>query len=76
MALEVRDARLTDLIDSEAEVAQIATGCQFTEGPLWHATEQFLLFSDIPANKMRRWDANAGMTVSANLPVVKRLDLR
>ena len=63
MALDVRDARLTDLVDPEAPIEQIATGCEFTEGPLWHATEQFLLFSDIPANKMRRWDANAGMTV-------------
>ena len=63
MALDVRDPRLLDLIDAEAAVEQIATGCEFTEGPLWHATEQFLLFSDIPANKMRKWDADAGMTV-------------
>ena len=63
MVLDVRDARLLDLIDEEADVEQLTTGCQFTEGPLWHATEQFLLFSDIPANKMRRWDATSGMTV-------------
>ena len=63
MALDVHDPRLLDLIDAEAGVEQIATGCEFTEGPLWHATEQFLLFSDIPANKMRKWDADAGMTV-------------
>lgn len=63
MALDVHDPRLLDLIDAEAAVEQIATGCEFTEGPLWHATEQFLLFSDIPANKMRKWDADSGMTV-------------
>ncbi len=63
MALDVRDEQLLKLIDSEAPVEQIATGCQFTEGPLWHATERFLLFSDIPANKMRQWDAESGMTV-------------
>lgn len=63
MALDVRDEQLLKLIDSEAPVEQLATGCQFTEGPLWHAAERFLLFSDIPANKMRRWDADAGMTV-------------
>ena len=63
MALDVRDSRLLDLIDAEVVVEQIATGCQFTEGPLWHATEHFLLFSDIPANKMRKWDADSGMTV-------------
>ncbi len=63
MALDVRDEQLLKLIDSEAPVEQLATGCQFTEGPLWHAAERFLLFSDIPANKMRRWDTDAGMTV-------------
>ncbi|MDE0010252.1 MAG: SMP-30/gluconolactonase/LRE family protein [Candidatus Poribacteria bacterium] len=63
MALDVRDEQFLKFVDSEAPVEQIATGCQFTEGPLWHAVERFLLFSDIPANKMRRWDADAGMTV-------------
>ena len=63
MALDVRDEQLVKLVDSEAPVEQIATGCQFTEGPLWHAAERFLLFSDIPANKMRRWDSGTGLTV-------------
>ena len=63
MALDVRDTQLLDLVDPAADIEQIATNCQFTEGPLWHATGQFLLFSDIPANKMRKWDADAGMTV-------------
>lgn len=63
MALDVHDEQFLKFVDSEAPVEQIATGCQFTEGPLWHAVERFLLFSDIPANKMRRWDADAGMTV-------------
>ena len=63
MALDIRNAGLTDLVDPETPLQQLATGCQFTEGPLWNATGQFLLFSDIPANKMRRWDAETGMTV-------------
>ena len=63
MALDVRDERLLGLVDAETVVEQLATGCQFTEGPLWHAAERFLLFSDIPANKIRKWDADSGMTV-------------
>ena len=63
MPLDARDARLLNLIDEEAPIQQIATGCQFTEGPLWQATGQFLLFSDIPGNKMRKWDEETGMTV-------------
>lgn len=31
------------------EIEKLATGFQFTEGPVWHP-ENFLLFSDIPAN--------------------------
>lgn len=63
MALEVRDPRLLDLVDSEAVVEQLTTGCQFTEGPLWHYIGRYLLFSDIPANKMRQWNSESGMTV-------------
>lgn len=63
MALEVRDPRLLDLVDSEAVVEQLTTGCQFTEGPLWHSIGRYLLFSDIPANKMRQWNSESGMTV-------------
>ncbi|WP_083750183.1 SMP-30/gluconolactonase/LRE family protein [Rhodohalobacter halophilus] len=32
----------------------IAEGFQFTEGPFWHPNG-FLLFSDIPANRIYRW---------------------
>ena len=31
------------------KIEKIATGFQFTEGPVWHP-DQYLLFSDIPAN--------------------------
>ncbi|MBC7949201.1 MAG: SMP-30/gluconolactonase/LRE family protein [Chitinophagaceae bacterium] len=34
-------------------VEKLATGFQFTEGPIWHPSG-FLLFSDIPANKIYR----------------------
>ncbi len=38
-----------DLIDLWAPVRQIGTGFQFTEGPVWHPKEHFLLFSDMRA---------------------------
>lgn len=34
-----------------ASLTQVATGCQFTEGPVWLA-DGTLLFSDIPANRI------------------------
>lgn len=35
---------------------------QFSEGPVWIA-EGFLLFTDIPANKILQWDEAGGLTV-------------
>jgi gluconolactonase len=49
------------LIDLWAPVAQLGSGFTFTEGPLWHPHDHFLLFSDMPADVRRRWDARAGV---------------
>ncbi len=42
------------IIAGDAVVEKIATGFQFTEGPVWHP-DGYLLFSDIPANTIYRW---------------------
>jgi gluconolactonase len=34
----------------------------FTEGPLWHPREKFLLWSDMPGDHLRRWSARDGVT--------------
>src|SRR6266849_4003664 len=34
----------------------------FTEGPLWHPREKFLLWSDMPGDHLRRWSAREGVT--------------
>lgn len=62
MSLDVRSPKLLDLIDADAELQQLGTGCEFTEGPVWHAEGKFLLFSDIPANQMKKWTAEEGIT--------------
>ena len=62
MSLDVRSPKLLDLIDANAEIEQLGTGCEFTEGPVWHAEGKFLLFSDIPANQMKKWTAEEGIT--------------
>src|SRR5271170_7004672 len=49
------------LIDPFAPVGQLGTGFAFTEGPIWHPVEHFLLFSDMPADVRRRWDAKRGV---------------
>ncbi len=49
------------LIDPYAPVGQLGTGFTFTEGPIWHPVEHYLLFSDMPADVRRRWDAKRGV---------------
>lgn len=41
---------------------RLGTGFLFTEGPVWHPTGKFLLFSDMPGDHMRRWSAPDGVT--------------
>jgi gluconolactonase len=42
---------------------RLGTGYLFTEGPVWHPTGKFLLWSDMPGDVMRRWSAADGVTV-------------
>lgn len=49
------------LIDGE-EPEIIAGPLEFTEGPYWHP-DGFLLFSDIPANRVYRWSEQEGVDV-------------
>jgi sugar lactone lactonase YvrE len=41
---------------------RLATGFQFTEGPVWHP-DGYLLFSDIPANQIVRWETGKETSV-------------
>ena len=50
------------LIDPYAPVGQVAPGFEFTEGPIWHPIEQFLLFSDMTGDVRRRWAPRRGTT--------------
>ncbi len=62
MAVDVHSEKLRDLVDENAEVEQIATGFTFTEGPIW-MKDGSLHFSDMPADKRRRWHPEEGVTV-------------
>ena len=45
-----------------AAFEKLGTGFLFTEGPVWHPTGRFLLFSDMPDDHLRRWSAADGVT--------------
>ena len=54
------DPVLDRIIASDARVEKVAGGFKFTEGPVWFNDGQFLVFSDIPDNRIYRWDAATG----------------
>jgi gluconolactonase len=43
-----------------ASVEQLFTGCRWAEGPVWFGDGRYLLFSDIPNNRILRWDETSG----------------
>ena len=45
-----------------ASVEQLFTGCRWAEGPVWFGDGRYLLWSDIPNNRMLRWDDASGAT--------------
>ncbi|NKX67914.1 SMP-30/gluconolactonase/LRE family protein (plasmid) [Labrenzia sp. 5N] len=51
---QIDDPRFRNLIQKNARLRQLATGFEWTEGPVWFADHQHLFFSDIPANRMMR----------------------
>ncbi|MDP6265103.1 MAG: SMP-30/gluconolactonase/LRE family protein, partial [Pseudomonadales bacterium] len=55
MSIETRDPRFLDIVSEELELELLADGLGFTEGPIWHPTEKHLTFSDIPGNRIHRW---------------------
>ena len=63
--LKAEDARaFRDLFPSNAKVETLGTDFQFTEGPSWVGGEDgYLIFSDIPANKIYQWSEGSGFSV-------------
>jgi gluconolactonase len=43
-----------------AGVERLATGCQFSEGAIYFGDTRCLLWSDIPNNRIMRWDEETG----------------
>ncbi len=60
---EVRNPVFHTVIDENAELETIADGFVFTEGPIWHPVEQWLVFSDIVSSVQYKWSQTDGLEV-------------
>jgi len=59
-AVEVLDARFAKYKVNNAAVERLYTGTRWAEGPVWFGDGRYLLFSDIPNNRMLRWLEDTG----------------
>ena len=62
MNIEIFDERLRPLLP-DAKLTRLCTGAIWSEGPVWLAQDDSLLWSDIPNNRILRWSQADGMTV-------------
>ena len=59
-AIEVVDERFRSLIVWQEVVERLWTGGRWLEGPVWFGDGRYLLFSDIPNNRMLCWSEVTG----------------
>ncbi len=62
-AFESFDPRFDALLVENSSLVKHWTGSVWAEGPVYFADGDYLLFSDIPNNRMMRWHDEEGMSV-------------
>jgi gluconolactonase len=61
--IEVIDPAFSQLLAPGAAIEVLGEGFTWTEGPVWVKSGGYLLFSDIPPNKMMKWDPQNGVSL-------------
>jgi gluconolactonase len=59
-AVQVLDPSFAKYRLALAAVERLATGFRWSEGPVWFGDGRFLLWSDIPNNRMMKWEEETG----------------
>src|SRR5262245_60379878 len=57
---EVLDQRFSRLFNRSAQVDKLFSGCRWAEGPAYFFAGRYLVWSDIPNNRMLRYDETSG----------------
>jgi len=61
--LQVHDPVFSSIVAADASLTRLLDGFGFTEGPIWHPTEHWLLFSDIQESRQYRWSERDGLSL-------------
>jgi gluconolactonase len=59
-AIEILDPSFMPYRVFSAAVERLAAGFRWCEGPVWFGDGRYLLWSDIPNNRIMRWDEDSG----------------
>lgn len=57
---KVIERRFNDCIRGSARIERLYDGCRWTEGPAYFPAHRSLIWSDIPNDRMLRWDEASG----------------
>jgi gluconolactonase len=55
-SFEVIDPRFSNFAFGNVHVEKLFTGCRWAEGPAWFPAGRYLVWSDIPNDRILRWD--------------------
>ena len=67
-AVRVLDERFAKYPLGLAKVTRLSWGCRWAEGPVWFGDHQCLMWSDVPNNRLLRWDERTGKTTVFRAP--------
>ena len=55
LGIDAKSDAIFELVEEGTSVERVATGFTFTEGPIWHPKDHYLLFSDMPGDVRRKY---------------------
>jgi gluconolactonase len=58
--IRIVDASFATYRINSAKVERLATGMRWAEGPVWFGDGRYLLWSDIPNNRIMKWEEETG----------------
>src|SRR5882672_9524263 len=67
-SIKVLDPRFSKYVLGNAAVERIAGGCRFTEGPVWFGDGRYFLWSDIPNDRIMKWEEETGAVSTFRRP--------
>src|SRR5215475_14544821 len=67
-AVEVLDPSFAKYRLFNAAVERLATGMRWSEGPVWIGDGRYVLWSDIPNNRIMKWDEETGLVSEFRRP--------